>query len=100
MLNASGTFEFYFIFSSISAEPEPLRTGGGRRPLLATFVGSNRQMLNDIRDSLSHLRKAQLEGDGDLRSDLSQSTSNLSDKAPKKGLSFVFCSIYFLDALT
>ena len=28
---------------------------------MATFVGNNRQMLNDIRDSLHHIRKAQLE---------------------------------------
>ena len=76
----------------IRKEPE---RGGGRRPLLAAFVGNNRQMLNDIRDSLSHLRKSQLEGDGDgsmqLRTELSQSTPNLADKsnAPtgtKKGL--------------
>ena len=75
---------------------EPER-GGGRRPLLAAFVGNNRQMLNDIRDSLSHLRKSQLEGDGDsggmqqLRTELSQSTPNLIDRSAtptgtKKGL--------------
>ncbi|KAK7493110.1 hypothetical protein BaRGS_00015631 [Batillaria attramentaria] len=74
---------------------EPERGGGGRRPLLATFVGNNRQMLNEIRDSLSHLRK--LEGDGEvagpggapLKSELSQSTPNLADKSAagaKKGL--------------
>lgn len=80
---------------------EPERTGGGRRPLLATFVGNNRQMLNEIRDSLSHLRK--LEGDGEvagpggaqLKSELSQSTPNLADKSAgstgtgaKKGLEY------------
>ncbi|KAL8611438.1 hypothetical protein ACOMHN_014493 [Nucella lapillus] len=74
----------------IRKEPE---RGGGRRPLLAAFVGNNRQMLNDIRDSLSHLRKSQLEGDGDVqgKTELSQSTPNLADKAAtpigtKKGL--------------
>ena len=76
----------------IRKEPE---RGGGRRPLLAAFVGNNRQMLNDIRDSLSHLRRSQLEGDGEggmqLRAELSQSTPNLADKSSthtgtKKGL--------------
>lgn len=51
-------------------------------------------MLNDIRDSLSHLRKSQLEADGEGimqgKSELSQSTANLIDKsgtgAAKKGL--------------
>lgn len=78
--------------------------GGGRRPLLATFVGNNRQMLNEIRDNLSHLRRNVLEGDGEgtggggvqpLKGDLSQSTPNLADKAavavpsgPKKGLEY------------
>ncbi|KAK7108104.1 serine/threonine-protein kinase LATS1-like [Littorina saxatilis] len=76
----------------IRKEPE---RGGGRRPLLAAFVGNNRQMLNDIRDSLSHLRKSQLEEDGEggmqLKTELSQSTPNLADKSgaaggTKKGL--------------
>ena len=67
--------------------------GSGRRPLLSTFVGNNRQMLTEIRDSLSHVRK---NGDGKLElppqgKDLSQSTSNLVDKNAKvnaKGLSY------------
>ncbi|CAG5127031.1 unnamed protein product [Candidula unifasciata] len=42
------------------------QTAGGRRPLLVTFVGNNRQMLNEIRDSLSHLRKNDLEGYSDF----------------------------------
>jgi hypothetical protein len=62
-------------------------------------MGNNRQMLNDIRDSLSHLRKNQLESDGEgggsavggvlSKSDLSQSTPSLDKSgtgAPKKGL--------------
>ena len=36
--------------------PDPA-AAAGRRPMLATFGGSNRQMLLDIRDSLSHVRK-------------------------------------------
>lgn len=69
----------------IRKEPE---RGGGRRPLLATFVGNNRQMLNEIRDSLSHLRKSQTEADSEmppsnmhLRTEMSQSTPNLADKS-------------------
>ncbi|CAL1528930.1 unnamed protein product [Lymnaea stagnalis] len=59
---------------------------GGRRPLLVTFVGNNRQMLNEIRDSLSHLRKNDLEGYNDLsnlqlKPELSQSTPNLLEKS-------------------
>lgn len=58
----------------------------GRRPLLLTFVGNNRQMLNEIRDSLSHLRKNDLEGCSEFSSlqhklDLSQSTPNLLEKS-------------------
>ena len=68
----------------------------GRRPLLVTFDGNNRQMLNEIRDSLSHLRKNDVEGQysdhllhpqssgpqipASLKHDLSQSTPNLLDK--------------------
>uniref|UniRef100_A0A0B7AW07 non-specific serine/threonine protein kinase n=1 Tax=Arion vulgaris TaxID=1028688 RepID=A0A0B7AW07_9EUPU len=59
---------------------------GGRRPLLVTFVGNNRQMLNEIRDSLSYLRKNDLEGYNDfsnlhLKPELSQSTPNLLEKS-------------------
>ncbi|KAI8792121.1 Serine/threonine-protein kinase lats1 [Biomphalaria glabrata] len=66
---------------------EPDRpSAGGRRPLLVTFVGNNRQMLNEIRDSLSHLRKNDLEGYSDLsnlqhKPELSQSTPNLLEKS-------------------
>lgn len=63
---------------------EPDRPGG-RRPLLVTFVGNNRQMLNEIRDSLSHLRKNDLEGYADglqLKPELSQSTPNLLEQKP------------------
>lgn len=68
----------------------------GRRPLLLTFDGNNRQMLNEIRDSLSHLRKNDVDGPfsdylhpssgsglqlpASLKQDLSQSTPNLLDK--------------------
>ena len=38
------------------------KDGEKRRPMLSTFVGNNRQMLTEIRDSLSHLRKTP--GDG------------------------------------
>lgn len=60
--------------------------GGGRRPLLVTFVGNNRQMLNEIRDSLSHLRKNDLDLCNDLsalqlKPELSQSTPNLPEKS-------------------
>ena len=63
---------------------------GGRRPLLVTFVGNNRQMLNEIRDSLSHLRKHDLEGFNDvsgmqLKTELSQSTPNLLDQKSATG---------------
>ncbi|CAG5123113.1 unnamed protein product, partial [Candidula unifasciata] len=59
---------------------------GGRRPLLVTFVGNNRLMLNEIRDSLSHLRKHDLDGSSpmsnlQLRPELSQSTPNLLEKS-------------------
>ena len=57
---------------------------GGRRPLLTTFVGNNRQMLQEIRDSLCHLQKQQPgenRQDGaaanQIKGDLSQSTPNL-----------------------
>uniref|UniRef100_A0A0B7AYS4 non-specific serine/threonine protein kinase n=1 Tax=Arion vulgaris TaxID=1028688 RepID=A0A0B7AYS4_9EUPU len=59
---------------------------GGRRPLLLTFVGNNRLMLNEIRDSLSHVRRNDLEGCHDfsnlqLKTELSQSTPNLLEKS-------------------
>ncbi|RUS81120.1 hypothetical protein EGW08_011106 [Elysia chlorotica] len=65
----------------------------GRRPLLVTFDGNNRQMLNEIRDSLSHLRKNDVEAQysehllhppssgGQFKHDLSQSTPNLLGKS-------------------
>ncbi|GFS17568.1 serine/threonine-protein kinase LATS1-like [Elysia marginata] len=79
-------------------DPAAARPGpNGRRPLLLTFDGNNRQMLNEIRDSLSHLRKNDVDGPysdhlghpasssglqvpASLKQDLSQSTPNLLDK--------------------
>ncbi|XP_074647480.1 serine/threonine-protein kinase LATS1-like isoform X2 [Tubulanus polymorphus] len=55
----------------------------GRRPLLSTFVGNNRQMLQEIRDSLSHhLRRAEQQP---LRPELSQSSPNLVDNELSTG---------------
>ena len=65
--------------------------GAGRRPLLATFVGNNRQMLQEIRDSLSHLRKQQQSGDTksepmQIKGDLASHTqSNLAERIPGAG---------------
>lgn len=59
----------------------------GRRPLLSTFVGNNRHMLQEIRDNLSHLRKNQEGNAADLaniKPELSQSTPNLVDKSAAK----------------
>ncbi|KAK3712498.1 hypothetical protein RRG08_002828 [Elysia crispata] len=80
-----------------AARPGP----NGRRPLLLTFDGNNRQMLNEIRNSLSHLRKDDVEGQycdhllhpsssgaqlpASLKHDLSQSTPNLLDKSSSSG---------------
>lgn len=58
----------------------------GRRPLLATFDGNNRLMLQQIRDSLSYLRKPQDEPSNLTNiplKDLSRSTPNLTDKPGK-----------------
>ena len=66
--------------------PDRSNTGGGggsgRRPLLSTFEGNNRQMLIDIKDSLNHVVKKNPTGAdvGQLdKSELSQSTPNLLD---------------------
>lgn len=68
----------------------------GRRPILATFVGNNRQMLQEIRDSLSHhlrpQQDAKLDGQqqqqqqGQARGDgsISQSTPNLNGSRNKR----------------
>ncbi|XP_013416744.1 serine/threonine-protein kinase LATS1 [Lingula anatina] len=62
------------------------KEAGGRRPLLSTFTGNNRQMLHEIRDSLSHLRKNQPADGGKPEPmqikppEAGQSTSNIADR--------------------
>ncbi len=63
--------------------------GPGRRPLLSTFEGNNRQMLMGIKDSLHHhIAEKFPKVDGDQlggKSELSHSTPNLLDSSSNNG---------------
>ena len=64
-----------------SAGPGGSTAPVGRRPLLFTFEGNNRQMLIDIKDSLNHVVKKAPNGN-DLASQLGGKSSELSHSSP------------------
>ncbi|CAH1799139.1 unnamed protein product [Owenia fusiformis] len=75
-------------------DSEPI---AGRRPLLTTFTGNNRQMLQDIRDNLSHIRKnqqLQQQGEGgktepmQIKPDLIQNATNANTNAKMSRLGY------------